>query len=608
MRPLRVTYVTGASGVLAVLVGLTACGRPAPPRDLPEPGNLLARVTAPSGAPVAAALFAGRGAFTDDDGLATGLLEDTGGGFTRLEAPGYATTWTKPLPGDVEGKRLVLARLTPLEAVVEVHPDGPRAVELDEGGLRDVRVALPPRAFPLPATLSVARVRPQDLGPVAFAPREAGLGQHLQRAFWLEGAMEGVPAPTFAPVQLTVRHPERFGPPSLGRFESTSGGWRAAPGACERSSADEVHCTVSALGLWGLFGEARPDTTGEAWTEAQHALFQALFEPADGANTPPALAFAAAARTFADAHGGVAGLHALLAAAAVASWTAEAPLARELLTRAAPALAGLVAAEDGSDCGRMVRLAHLRELGRAAGLTRAQRRTLDERLDLNQWTCDVWVGWVYSVLALAPSDEEGTGWRVGQGSWSERHAVRLAVDEFSGVTGHSQAEVRLPRALYRDDTDGPASCGDDFRQLELRGEPASSQVGLSVQGSVAADAWTLTTSPAEAEAGPKLLVREQVQRWLEGGDACLLVEDTDVSRTAVEAYTSLLGDGFGAPSPLTLQQMLSDGARADNPLGVGLPDRHGFARVTLAPGAEGWPVTGALMRWRFFQVTPRHQE
>ncbi|MEW5738651.1 MAG: hypothetical protein AB1938_06970 [Myxococcota bacterium] len=608
MRPLRVTCVTGASWVLALL--LIACDRPAPPRDLPETGTLLARVTDTSGAPVPAALFAGRGAFTDTDGIATGVLLDTGGGFTRLEAPGYATTWTQPLPGEVGGKQVLVARLSPVEAVVEVHPDTHRSLSLGPRSTPDLLLDVPPGAFPLPATVSVARVRAQDLGPVAFAPREEGLGETLQRAVWLDGAIEGVPAPTFAPLRLTVRHPERFGPTTLGRFEASTGAWRLAPQACTRggarASSDHVRCEVAALGLWAFFGEARPDPTGDGFVDAEYALRHELSLGVGSDSLVSAAAFAHTARAFALTHPDIGGLHALLAGAAVAHFAGEAALTRELLGRALPLVAERVKAEDGADCGRVVELLHTRELGNAVGLTRAQRRTLAERLDMNQWSCDVWAGWVHAVLVPDETlGDDAQAWQSGA-SWSERHGVRLTVDEFSGVRGATRAAVRLPLATYLDDTDGPQSCGDDFREVSFGGRPEVGEVRLSLEGSVAADVWTLRTTATDARAAPEVVMTERAQRWLEGGDACLLVEDTSTTRTVLSAWTSLWSQGAGVP--LSMAEMLSDGARAANPLGAGLDDRHGFARVRLPKGGEARPFSAARVEWRFFQVTPRHAE
>lgn len=604
MRPLRVTSsVAGVGGLLAAVALLfTACSQPEPPRVLPEPGTLLARVTDVAGAPIAAAVFDGLGAVTDADGVATGTLAAGSTGFTKLDAPGYATLWVKPLPTSLDDKFILAARLTPLEAVAPVDPMTPAVLWLGPKRAPDVTVAVPAMTFPLPTVLGVARVRAQDLGAAAFAPRPGT----LERALWLGASLSGVDTPAWEDVTLTLRRPAYLGTPALANFSPADGAWRERPGACARVDAETVRCTTRALGLVGFFGAATPDETGDAWVDAEFALTREAFD----ADAAPRLAglslerLSRAARDVAAAAPGAEGLHALLVAAAAAQHAGDDALVKDLLERALAQVQRQVDDATGAGCERLLELSHLVEEGRTTGLANAQHRALEARLDELLWTCDAWTGWVrYDFLRPDALPGDGDAGLVdAAGTWSERHAVRFTIDLDSHVTGDDVVDVRFPRVTFRDDTDGAPACGDDSRELAFAGAPEAARLGVTLSGSVAADVFRF--SGAALAAGDEALhLRTRAQRWFEGGDACLLVQDVDRTDAVVPRYTTQLVDGFNGPATLTLSRMLTDGWPGDNPLGAGAADRSGTARVVL-PSPEGaWPFTEALVSWRFFPVT-----
>lgn len=604
MRPLHATTsVAEVGGLLAAAVlTFAACSQPDPPRALPDPGTLLARVTDVDGRPVSAALFDGAGAVTDADGVATGTLAGGSAGYTKLSAPGYSTLWTRPLPTSVEGKFILSARLTPLEVVVPVDPMSSRTLWLGAARSPDVTVEVPAMTFPMPAVLGAARVRAQDVGPAAFAPRPGT----LERALWLGATLSGVDTPAWADVTLTLHRPAYLGTPTLAAFSPEEGRWEALSGACARVDPSTVRCRTRALGLLGLFGDAVPDETGDAWVDAEYALNREAFD----ANAAPRLAglsldqLSAAAREVAAESPGRAGLSALFVAAAAAEHAGDGERAEELRERALTLVQlGLDASEDHG-CGRLVALAHLIEYGRAAGLSRTARKSLEARRDELLWTCEVWTGWVrYDfVLPDALPDDADAALSDADGTWSERHPVRFSIDLDSRVVGVTDADLRFPRVVYRDETDGAPRCGDDFRELSFAGAPEAARLAVAFDGSVAADTFTLGDAQRTDEGAETPQVRLRAQRWYEGGDACLLVQDVDRTEP-LPRYTTQLVDGFSGPSPLTLSQMLTDGARGENPLGVGAADRSGTARVTLPSPAGPWPFVEALVSWRFFPVT-----
>lgn len=604
MRPLRVTSsVAGVGGLLAAVALLfTACSQPEPPRVLPEPGTLLARVTDLAGAPVAAAVFDGVGAVTDADGVATGTLAGGSTGFTRLSAPGYATLWTKPLPTSLEDKFILAARLTPLEAVVPVDPTAPATLWLGPKRTPDVVVDVPARTFPLPAVLGVARVRAQDLGAAAFAPRPGA----LERALWLGASISGVDTPAWEDVTLTLRRPEYLGTPALAAFSPTDGKWLAQPDACARLDAERVRCATRTLGLVGLFGAATPDETGDAWVDAEFALAREAFD----ADAAPRLAglslerLSRAARDVSAAAPGAEGLHALLVAAAAAQHAGDDALVKDLLERALTLVQLQVDGATGAGCERLLELSHLVEEGRATGLASSPRKALEARIDELLWTCDAWTGWVrYDFLlpGALPGDADA-GLVDAVGTWSERHAVRFTIDLDSRVQGTDDVDVRFPRVTFRDDFDGAPACGDDYRELAFAGSPEANRLNVTLSGSVAADVFHFEGA-ALAAGDEALALRTRAQRWFEGGDACLLVQDVDRTDGVVPRYTTQAVDGFGGPSPLTLSRMLTDGWQGDNPLGTGAADRSGTARVVLPAPPGAWPFTEAVVSWRFFPVT-----
>lgn len=604
MRPLRVTSsVAGVGGLLAAVVVLfTACSQPEPPRVLPESGTLLARVTDVAGAPVAAAVFDGVGAVTDADGVATGTLAGGSTGFTRLSAPGYATLWTKPLPTSLEDKFILAARLTPLEAVARVDPMTPATLWLGPKRAPDVTVDVPAMTFPLPAVLGVARVRAQDLGAAAFAPRPGT----LERALWLGASVSGVDTPAWEDVTLTLRRPEYLGTPALAVFAPADGRWVARPDACARLDAERVRCTTRALGLVGLFGAATPDETGDAWVDAEFALAREAFD-ADAAPRLAGLsldALSAAARAVASEAPGAEGLHALLVAAAAAQHAGDDALVAELRDRALTLVQLQVDRATGAGCERLLELSHLVEEGRTAGLASSPRKALEARIDELLWTCDAWTGWVrYDFLLpdALPGDADA-GLVDAVGTWSERHALRFTIDLDSHVSAADDVDVRFPRVTFRDDADGAPACGDDYRELAFAGSPEASRLGVSLSGSVAADVFHFDDA-ALAAGDEAVSLRTRAQRWFEGGDACLLLQDVDRTDGVVPRYTTQLVDGFGGPSPVTLSSMLTDGWQGDNPLGTGAADRSGTAHLLLPPAQGPWPFTEALVSWRFFPVT-----
>lgn len=610
MKPSRVSSATWVTWLIVTAV-VTACGEPAPPRDLPAEGTLVARVTDLRGTPVASAVFDGVGAVTDFDGVATGALAYGVSGYARLHAPGFVPLWTRPLPtplGDDE-HRVLAARLTPLEAVVEVDPFTARTVPLGTVAQPDVAVTVPVGTFPLPAAFSVARVRAQDLGPMAFAPRDASLPPRPQRALWLGGQLDGLDVDAQAPLALTVRHPAAYGTPALARFDATRGRWTAL-GTCARRSDEELRCTASNTGLWALFGDVGPAATGEAWVDMEYTLARALFDASSpGLAALSVSAVVLAAQEAAAASPDLGGVQALLEAATVAAAAGRTGLVDELLDAARALVAAQAEALVGAPCDAVVETAHLRTLGVLTGFTRAQRRALDERIEYELWTCSVWTGWVTFDVPLAPAMRGAAAktWSDGSASWRERHAVRFSVDLLTGaIAGRAVTDLRLPHVTYRDDTD--SDCGDDVREVELLGEPEEARVRLSFDGGVAGGVWTLSRAALASGDAPTLVERRSTMRWQWGGDACLLVEDGERVETLLAQYGTLLGDGFGEAPPLTLASMLTDGWRETNPLGAGQAARSGFARVAVAPAAGDWPLGDALVSWRFFEVTPAHRE
>lgn len=602
MRPLRVTTsVAGVCGLLAVaVVSLTACSQPEPPRVLPEPGTLLARVADVAGEPVTAAVFDGVGAVTDADGVATGTLAGGSTGYTKLSAPGYATLWVRPWPTSVEGKFILAARLTPLEAVLPVDPMTPASTWLGPKRTPDVTVDVPAMTFPLPAVLGVARVRAQDLGAAAFAPRPG----MLERALWLGATLSGVDTPAWKDVTLTLRRPEVLGTPGLATFSAVDGQWLAQPGACTRVDAETVRCTTRALGLVGFFGAATPDETGDAWVDAEYARTRAIFDTGSGVGSVSLEDVADAARTVAAKAPDAEGLSALLVAAAAAEQAGDSALVADLRERALTLVQVQLDAFTGAGCERLLELSHLVEEGRAAGLDRTQRKALEAHVDELLWSCDVWTGWVrydFVLPAALPGDDDAV-LADANGTWSERHAIRFTIDLDSRVQGVDDVDVRFPRVTFRDDSDGAPACGDDYRELAFAGAPESTRLRTTFPGTVAADTFSLGGETLSS-GNSAVQTRVRARRWFQGADACLLVQDVDRTDDVVSSYDAQFAGGFGGPSPLTLSQLLTDGWQDTNPLGVGDLDRSGTARVTL-PAPEGaWPFTEAVVSWRFFPVT-----
>jgi hypothetical protein len=502
----------------------------------------------------------------------------------------------------VKGKFILSARLTPLEVVVPVDPRSPRALWLGAARAPDVTVEVPAMTFPLPAVLGAARVRAQDVGPAAFAPRPGT----LERALWLGATLSGVDTPAWALVTLTLHRPADLGTPTLAAFSPEQGRWETLDGACARVDAATVRCRTRTLGLLGLFGDAAPGETGDAWVDAEYALHREAFD-ADAAPRLAGLsldALSAAARDVAARSPGRAGLSALFVAAAAAEHAGDRARADALRERALALVQLELDTSTDQGCGRLVALAHLIEYGRAAGLSRAARQSLEARRDELLWTCDAWTGWVrydFVLPGALPSDG-AAALSDADGTWSERHAVRFTIDLDSHVEGVTDADLRFPRVVYRDETDAAPRCGDDFRELSFTGAPETSRLAVAFDGSVAADTFTLGHARRTDEGAGTAQVRLRAQRWYEGADACLLVQDEDRTEP-LPRYTTQLVDGFAGPSTPTLSQMLTDGGRGDNPLGVGAADVSGTARVTLPSPAGPWPFVEALVSWRFFPVT-----
>lgn len=598
------TAVTAAGLSLAALV---ACSAPEPPRRLPEPGTLVARVTDVAGLPLGGALFDGVGAFTDADGLATGTLTPGPGGFTHLTAPGFVPLWVKPLPVPVLEKSILTARLTPVDTVVEVTPGQAASVHVGPRDAPHLVVDVPARAFPLPAVLSLATLRPQDLGALAFAPRDAALPRHLESALWLGGSMHGVASGAFAPLAVSLPWPSARATPVPARFAPELGAWVAEPDACARPAGDALRCTSTRGGLLGLFGDTPAAATGDAWADAEYALHREAFD-ADADDALACLsvdALAASARARAAAHPDLDGVLALLSASSAARHAGQRALADALADDVTPLVTALVDATEGGGCDGLLTWSHLLELAKVYRVDSGPRRALDERLDLALWECDVWLGVVDYAFPLAPGLAEDGGARFHEGarSWSERHALRLAVDAFSQVTGTSVALVSLPAATYLDDEDGPSSCGDDFVRRTVRGQPPTARVGVALTGEVHAEVWAFHA----ADVATPLTVVEDVraQRWHQGADACLLVEDTWRTDTRVADYRTQLASGFHAPLTPALAALLTDSARVANPVLDGHEGLEGVAHLEVprAPGGAAWPVAKAQVTWRFFPVT-----
>ncbi|MDP1826036.1 MAG: hypothetical protein Q8L48_22415 [Archangium sp.] len=588
--------------LLVCVVALTACGpkKPTPPpRTLPEAGDLMAHVSEPGGAPVASAIFDGVAAFTDRNGVATGTLAPNAAGWTRLQAPGHATTWTRPLPVALRGKKILLAKLTPLQLLAEVDPLAEQTLVVGNVKQPDAELRVPLLGFMLPVTVAFATIRPQDLGPMAFAPQTGATALKLQRAFSIEATnREDVMQPT-NPIELRLRHPDRFGPPTLGTFDPAQGRWVMDAAACSRVEPQWVRCTFTHFSMQGLFGGAGPDSTGDGWGDTSSNLW-------DPGSTAPIEDVANAARDFASRHPDESGKSALMAAAARATAAGRNDIVTDLVDRGRTMVEDLIDIELNEEgCGHVSEMFHLAEQGILLAVNPAQLKQLDDKIQEALNGCDVWVGWIhyyYLVQASMPELEDNVLVE-GSRDWREDHVVRISRDDKGNFHGESTADVKFPNVVYRDDADNDPPC-DDFVDLEAEGNPSTGRVRVLFEGVVADEQWTVTKVSSEPLAPLALRTRYHTRMWSMPDDVCVEELNIDNWLTWTDAYTTQLHQGFLGPSAPSLAEMLTEGHRSVNPLGRGEQGISGFKTVPVEAQPGVWPFTRMHVAWHFFQVTP----
>lgn len=562
-------------------------------------GDLLAQVVQADGVPVGAALFDGTGAFTDVNGVTTGLLAPNAAGWTRLSADGFVTQWVKPLPATFQGKKLVLATLTPVQVEADLAGLEAAIVVVGDPALPDAVVQVPMLGFLQPVTVSFTTMRAQDLGPMAFAPQSGGTTLKLERAFSIEATDEQAAVQPANPIDVQLRHPARFGAPTLGTFDPDAGEWVMDPAACARVDAEWVRCSLTHFSTNGLFGDPPPDSTGDAWGDALADQY------GDGGGSIDDLANAAL--DYANRHPSEAGKSALMAAAAKATAAGRSDLVNTLVDRGRTLVEDLIDIELHEEgCGHVSEMMHLLQQAIALAVSDTQQEQLRKRIDEALNGCDVWVGWIhysYRLGATMPEDED-LAFAEGSRQWTERHVVRISRDDKGNFHGESTADVSFPNVVYRNDEDDTPECGDDFVDMEAEGNPSTGRVRVLFEGVVADGAWTVTKVSSEPLAAMALRTRYHTHKWQETEGGCVLAVSIDERLPWTDSYTTQLHQGFLGPTPPSIAEMLTDGHQSPNPLGRGEPCVHGFETATVEAQPGVWPFTDVYVSWNFFQVTP----
>ncbi len=229
------------------------------------------------------------GAQAARDGVVTRGAEPAGdAGWYAVEADGYATTYARPMlrPGGVP---LLSATLFPVaaQALVAATAADPVTVAVApaDGGAPPLAATVAPGSFAKDAVVALTPIPSTRLAAADAALAGVGdPGLHIRRPFEIHAraAVGGAELQPVKPVTVTLVDDGVAGDaPRLFRFDAAAGAWTEEPGACARTGATTLTCTLDHFSLHGVGGPAPslpsgpPASYGEARAATRAAVRQA---------------------------------------------------------------------------------------------------------------------------------------------------------------------------------------------------------------------------------------------------------------------------------------------------------------------------------------------
>lgn len=587
-----------------------------------EAPAVLGFVLDPDGAPVAYASVDGE--ISDSYGTVSGNLAGSASGWLEVRALGYATGYVSP--GEAIGETAFFeARLTPfgsfqpLESGEEVVQRlGDAAAPVGEIRLSGDDVST------LPAYLETAVYDRVDVGPY-LAELDSGEAMDLKLALAVEvtsDQLEPVALASGKTVALKL-FPNANLPadPVMAIFEAEKGVWEVQADACTPGDEGALLCAIPRFSpLVGFFGPGEevslvPDPGSSARTVPAGKRFLAQDPTGDdqeyqdakvdveewgrigegqisrtGTTSPEWDAemanrvgrLAVAAEAYAAAHPDGSGVSRLLAAADLAIATGNQPIADELIEEA-KATAEKAADEllKESDCGRMHEMAKMFDLLTSLGSPKAAD-ILQKMKSMSD--CDIWLGTISVWFMISSSPPGGLDWALESGgSWFENHTVTMTTNIQTYVlTGEDVVKLDFGEVKY-----GEYDRHGCHNYLTHAGQGGS--VVLKFDGRY--DGYTFAVGDLQPEGGTaSITYGAHGERWDSLMEKCVEIRDASPS---APNYTSILVHGFSGSPPITIQEMLEQGAGTDYMRGNESAENSAYEFGII-------PAEKAYIQWSFF--------